>query len=126
MPSGDAGESPVEGESEGREESQRRAQLISAIDHPLRRRILRLLLDEDVPLSPVQMAETLTALLGSVAYHVRVLRRLGAVEPVGERRVRGAIQRFSRTTIENDPPIEKLLEETREADEAAGGVGQDG
>jgi hypothetical protein len=63
--------------------------------------------------------------LGSVAYQVRVLHRLVAVKPTGERHVRGAIQRFYESTIEDDPPIEALLEETREADEAERRTGED-
>lgn len=104
------------------ERSRRRIDLIRAIDHPLRRRILRLLLDQGAQRSPVQMSKAITVPLGSASYHVRVLHRLHAVEPAGKKQVRGALQRFYRTTIEDDPPIEALLEETREADDAASGV----
>jgi hypothetical protein len=102
----------------------RRAAQIKAIDHPLRRCILRAYLSEGGRLSPAQIsrglrAKGLTVRLGSVAYQVRVLHRLSAVKPTGERQVRGAVQRFYETTIEDDPPIEALLEETREGDEAA-------
>jgi hypothetical protein len=105
------------------EHSQRRAAQIKAIDHPLRRCILRAFLTEGGALSPVQISRGLTARglkaqLGSVAYQVRVLHRLFAVKSTGKRQVRGAIQRFYEATIENDPPIETLLEETREGDEA--------
>jgi hypothetical protein len=108
----------------GGEHSRRRAAQIKAIDHPLRRCILRAFLTEGGALSPVQIsrgltARGLTAQLGSVAYQVRVLHRLSAVKPTGERQVRGAVQRFYESTIENDPPIEALLEETQEGDEAA-------
>ena len=43
-----------------------------------------------------------------------------ALEPTGEQQVRGAIEHFYASTVEDDPPIETLLEETREADEEAG------
>jgi DNA-binding transcriptional ArsR family regulator len=99
---------------------QRRAMLIKAIGHPLRRRILRQMADADRPLSPVQLSKALGMPLGMVVYHATVLRLCGAVKPAGERQVRGAIEHFYETTIEDDPPIEALLEETREADEGDG------
>jgi hypothetical protein len=104
---------------------------IKAIDHPLRRCILRAFSNEGERLSPIEIsrglvARELTAPLGSVAYQVRVLHRLSAVKPTGERRVRGAVQRFYESTIENDPPIEALLEETREGDETAMTIREDG
>jgi DNA-binding transcriptional ArsR family regulator len=115
MQAGDADPDPGR---ERRLNGQRRARLIRAIDHSLRRRILRLLLDEGQQRSPVQMSKALAVPLGSASYHVRVLHQLHAVKPSGRRQVRGALQRFYETTIEDDPPIETLLEETREIDEA--------
>jgi DNA-binding transcriptional ArsR family regulator len=95
----------------------RRADLIDAIAHRLRRRILRLLGDRREQSSPTRLAKELDLQPGLVAYHVRVLQKLGAVRPTDERMVRGAIEHFYETTIEDDPPIETLLEETREADD---------
>ena len=115
----------------GDEHSRRRAAQIKAIDHPLRRCILRAFLNDGGGLSPVQISRRLTtrgltAHLGSVAYQVRVLHRLFALKPAGKKQVRGAVQRFYESTIENDPPIEALLGETREADEAALKIREDG
>jgi DNA-binding transcriptional ArsR family regulator len=100
-----------------RSSGQRRAHLLSAIAHPLRRRILRALHDWDEPASPVQLARAFRLPLATIAYHANVLKRFGAVEPAGEKQVRGAIEHFYDSTIEDDPPIETLLEETREVDE---------
>jgi len=100
--------------------SQGRADLISAIGHPLRRCILRLLHDHDNPQSASKMARELEEPLGTTAYHARVLCNVAALKETGEQQVRGAIERFYASTIEDDPPIETLLEETREADEEAG------
>lgn len=97
-----------------------RALLIKAIVHPLRRRILRVMTGEGEPLSPVQISKKLGVSLSMVVYHATVLRICGAVEPAGERQVRGAIEHFFEVAIEDDPPIEALLEETREADEEDG------
>jgi predicted transcriptional regulator len=104
-------------EKERGDDSRRRAELISALDHPVRRQILRLILDRG-RISPVEIAKELDMPLGGLSYHVRILCDRHAVEPAGTRRVRGAIQHFYETAIEGDPPIEALLEETREADEA--------
>jgi DNA-binding transcriptional ArsR family regulator len=101
---------------------EQRANLIKAIDHPLRRCVLRVLLDEDEPRSPTEIKQVLGLKLNSVAYHVRILLRLGGVKPAGEQMVRGAMEHFYRPAIENDPPIETLLEETREFDEEAIGL----
>jgi len=96
----------------------RRAELISALNHPSRRQVLRLLLDRGQRLSPVEMARELVLPLGAVSYHVKLLADRHALKPAGTRQVRGAVQRFYEVMIEDDPPIETLLEETREADEA--------
>lgn len=103
-----------------------RADLIKAIDHPLRRRMLRLLGDRDKPLSPVQMAEELDLSLSMTAYHVRILYELRAIERTGRRQVRGALQRFYKSRVKDDPPIATLLEETREVDDAGGVAGESG
>jgi DNA-binding transcriptional ArsR family regulator len=101
----------------GREHSESRANLIWAIAHPVRRRVLRALTDLGEPGSPVQMARRFELPVSAVAYHVTILRRFGALELVEEQMARGAVEHFYSSTIEDDPPIEALLEETRLADE---------
>lgn len=98
-------------------DGRRRVHLIMAIAHPLRRRILRAIHDWGEPCSPAQVARDIGEPLGTVAYHAKVLWRFGAVEAAGERQVRGAVQHFYDSTIEADPPIEALLEETRKVDD---------
>jgi DNA-binding transcriptional ArsR family regulator len=97
----------------------RRICLISAINHPVRRRILRELRDSDEPRSPAELARAFRVPIGTISYHTNVLRRLGALKPAGERQVRGAVEHFYDSTIEGDPPIEALLDETREVDEGS-------
>lgn len=94
-----------------------RGDMLLAIAHPLRRRILRRLGEGDEPTSPIQLADDLEGPLGKIAYHVRVLWRLGVLSAAGEQQVRGAVEHFYLSTIENDPPIETLLDETRKEDE---------
>lgn len=112
------------GRGGGKPNGEWRADLIKAIDHPLRRRILRLLGDHEEPLSPAQMAEELDFSLSMTAYHIRILHELRAIERTGRRQVRGALQRFYKSRVKDDPPIATLLEETREVDDAGSAAGK--
>jgi hypothetical protein len=100
--------------------------LIWVVAHPVRRRILRVIAAGDEPLSPALVGDELGVPAATVAYHANILRRFGAVEPVGEGPVRGGpIERSYDFTIEDEPSIETLLEETREADEGRNGGEKD-
>ncbi len=103
------------------EQSRRRANLIWAISHPQRRRILRRIVDSGESCSPTWLADVLELSLGTAAYHVTILHRFGALKLTDEQTARGAVEHFYASTIEDDPPIEALLEETREVDEAEAG-----
>lgn len=95
----------------------RRANMIFAIAHPLRRCIMRLFDERGEPLNPIRIAAMLDLPTSLIAYHVTVLRRLGALEPVADQQARDAVEHSYDSTIENDPPVEALLEETRDVDE---------
>jgi DNA-binding transcriptional ArsR family regulator len=68
---------------------------VKAMSHPLRVRILAML--DERTASPVELAGWLAASLGTVAYHVRTLERIGLVELVSETRVRGAVEHHYRS-----------------------------
>jgi DNA-binding transcriptional ArsR family regulator len=69
--------------------------LAKALSHPVRQRILeRLSVGGEA--SPTQLARVLDEPLGNVAYHVRVLQRLGFVELVRTRQIRGALEHHYR------------------------------
>src|SRR3954462_11748906 len=68
---------------------------VKAMSHPLRVRILAML--EERTASPVELAGWLGASLGTVAYHVRTLYRVGLIELVRETRVRGAVEHHYRS-----------------------------
>jgi DNA-binding transcriptional ArsR family regulator len=70
-------------------------QLAKALSHPLRQRILERL-SATGEASPTQLARALDAPLGNVAYHVRILHRLGFIELVGTRQRRGALEHHYR------------------------------
>ena len=116
-PSGGKGDKPKRSRRRKGGPARPRGDILLAIAHPLRRQILRRLSERGEPVSPIQLADDLKGPLGKVAYHVRVLWRLGALSAAGEQQVRGAVEHFYVSTIENDPPIETLLEETRKEDE---------
>ena len=68
---------------------------VKAMSHPLRVRILALL--DERSASPVELSAWLGATLGTTAYHVRTLERLGLIELVAESRVRGAVEHHYRS-----------------------------
>lgn len=73
----------------------RKQDVLMALRHPLRRRILRhLSAPEHSPLSPREVAEELQQPLWNVSYHVRVLRNCEAVTLVRTKPVRGSVQHF--------------------------------
>jgi len=100
-----------------RKKSEERAKLTWAIAHRMRRQILRTLAESDGPRSPMQISRELGAGVSPIAYHVTILRRFGAIELAEEQMARGAVEHFYASKIEDDPPIEALLAETRLADE---------
>jgi DNA-binding transcriptional ArsR family regulator len=68
---------------------------VKAMSHPLRVRILALL--DERSASPVELAGWLGSTLGTTAYHVRTLERIGLIELVRETRVRGAVEHHYRS-----------------------------
>lgn len=70
---------------------------LKAMEHPLRARILRTLIERDT-MSPSELARVLTAELSDVSYHVRRLEELDCAELVSTRPVRGALEHFYRAT----------------------------
>lgn len=108
-----------------RMDARRRAQIIIAIAHPLRRRILQTIVDRKEPLSPAEIAREFELPVGTITYHAKVLWHFGALEPAGKRHVRGAIEQFYETTATDDPPIEKLLEEAQHVDDESSEVSED-
>jgi DNA-binding transcriptional ArsR family regulator len=92
--------------------------LLAALNHPLRRTILRLMAGKKA-ISPRELADQMDEQLSTVSYHVRILARRGAVKEVSRKQVRGATQHFYRRTLkakwamtvlrerDKDPPKDK-------------------
>lgn len=94
------------------------SELIAAINHPLRRRILRALLKGEAA-SATDLAHALDERLGNIAYHMKVLVELKMLYLTGTRQVRGAQERFYRSSLTRKPEwATKALAETKKLDEA--------
>lgn len=74
------------------------ARAASALDHPLRVRIIDELVREGGRLSPKDLSTRLGEPLTNVSYHVRQLRLCGAIKLDGTRPRRGALEHYYRAT----------------------------
>jgi len=74
--------------------------LFIALAHPLRRRILRHMVEVADEISPREMAEALNQPLSRLSYHVTVLAQCRAIELVGTAPVRGSTQHFYRAAVD--------------------------
>lgn len=82
--------------------------LLGALGHPLRRRILREMADGKA-ISPRELSDRLRQPLSNVSYHVRVLAAAGAVMLVEAKPARGSLQHFYRSAVEA-PWARQILE----------------
>jgi DNA-binding transcriptional ArsR family regulator len=71
--------------------------LAKALSHPIRAQALALIAGGSAT-SPKQLADRLGEDLPGIAYHVRVLNRLGCVELTETRQRRGAVEHFYKAT----------------------------
>lgn len=74
--------------------------LVKALSHPLRYRILTVL--EQRNASPSDLAEEFGMPIGNVSYHVRQLAQLGLIRLVSRRQRRGAIEHYYRAQARLD------------------------
>lgn len=92
------------------------ARVIKAIGHPLRWKMLEALNEEDA--SPAQLARRFSEGVNLVAYHMRILAELGAVELVRTEPRRGSTEHYYRATMRpifRDREWARLPLETRRA-----------
>jgi DNA-binding transcriptional ArsR family regulator len=78
------------------------------IAHPTRVQAY-VILNERVA-SPNEIAREINSEVGHVSYHVRELKKLGVIEPVDERKVRGAVEHFYRA-VQRPVALEEGLKE---------------
>jgi DNA-binding transcriptional ArsR family regulator len=81
--------------------------LFVALGHPMRRMILREMVDEE-SLSPREVSYRIKKPLASTSYHVRILAKCEAIRLVDTKPVRGSMQHFYRFAIEASWACEAL------------------
>lgn len=82
--------------------------LFNALGHPMRRQILREMLDTSGEISPRELAAKLSEQLSALSYHVRVLAECRAVELVRTEQIRGSTQHFYRAAVKANWAITAL------------------
>jgi DNA-binding transcriptional ArsR family regulator len=97
--------------------------LFNALGHPVRRRVLREMLDGGGEISPRELALTLSEQLSALSYHVRVLAECGAIELVRTEQIRGSTQHFYRAVVRAEWAL-SALEAEEEPPERAKGRGR--
>jgi DNA-binding transcriptional ArsR family regulator len=102
--------------------------LEQGLDHVARRRILRALHKQQGEMSAVQLSRGPLegVLLGTVSYHLNVLKKYDMVQPTRAAQNRGALERFYVSAVESDPLVLQVLTQTEGLDasqRAAGGEG---
>jgi DNA-binding transcriptional ArsR family regulator len=97
--------------------------LLTALRHPLRRRILREMADGKT-ISPRELSIALRQPLSNVSYHVRVLAACAAITLVKTKPARGSIQHFYRSAV--DAPWARQVLEMGENDGGAAGESSNG
>jgi DNA-binding transcriptional ArsR family regulator len=87
--------------------------LFTALSHPVRRRVLRKLIDEGAELSPRELAAQLSEPLSALSYHVRILAECKAIKLVRTKQIRGSTQHFYRPNLKAEW-ARSALETTRD------------
>lgn len=98
--------------------------MLAGLKHPLRRRILKLMLVRRRAMSPSEIATALGLPLSNVSYHVRVLAELGMLRLEGTEPVGGPPKHLYRPTaeVEGDAWVRETLELPRVEDEDGAGT----
>ncbi len=92
------------------------ALLIQALNHPVRRKILRVLNGSGDPCSPVKLSKTIGQDVSNIDYHVKILVSMGAAMKTGDRQVRGARENFFASTVSRHEQMVAILADTERDD----------
>ncbi len=93
-----------------------RGDLTYALNHEVRRDILRFLHSSSGSCSSGDIAEQLNQTPGRIGYHLLVLRRRGAVALVDAEAVRNTVKHFYASKVESHTTVLDFLEKTRKSD----------
>jgi DNA-binding transcriptional ArsR family regulator len=92
-----------------------------ALQHPIRRRILRRLHAREEAQSPIQMLDLAPgAPIRLISYHAKVLRKLQLIRLSEMRQVRGATQHFYVSEVSDDEMVLDVLSATETQDREPG------
>ncbi len=111
---------PDRGNSNGRCRPPSDEDLISALNHSLRRVILRRLHRTDRPLSPADLSRLVGVRVTNLSYHFNVLRQHRIVKVVDERPIRGAVEHFYESKVADNSLALEILRKTKAKDEGRG------
>lgn len=90
--------------------------LIHALNHPVRRQILRLLNEEGGEASPSEMSRAMSTGLSALSFHAQVLYELNITRCTRTQQVRGAVEHFYASNVAGNELLEAILLKT-EADD---------
>lgn len=90
--------------------------LLDALNHPIRRQVLRILHAASHPKSPRELACALRWGLPQVSYHVRLLSDRKVLRHKRTRSIRGATQSFYVSTVAENELVSVILSTTEAID----------
>jgi DNA-binding transcriptional ArsR family regulator len=90
--------------------------LLEALNHPVRRQLLRLLHERRAAQSPLEMSHDIALGLAHVSYHVRILSDLHVVRLTRTRPVRGSTQHFYLSRVLKNELVDAILRSTEKDD----------
>ena len=89
---------------------------VDAVQHPLRREILRFAVERGEKLSPTQASRALGVDLSVVSYHVKVLTDKGVLDLVSQRPTPSSVEHFyAPVSSALEHPIVKVILQEEEA-----------
>jgi DNA-binding transcriptional ArsR family regulator len=86
--------------------------LIYALNHPIRRQVLRLLSEPGEEASPSDMRESIGVGLSTLSFHAQVLSELGVIHGTRTQQVRGAVEHFYASGVAGNELVEAILMQT--------------
>jgi DNA-binding transcriptional ArsR family regulator len=90
--------------------------ILRALKHPIRRRIMRLLSEPEMNRSPLGLSRDLDVSLSGLSYHIRVLSEMGLIRLVRTRQARGSLQHFYASNVVTSGVVEGILSEAEAED----------
>lgn len=107
------------GRGKGHPEGSRRMStaLLRALDHPLRREVLRRMHGSREPQSAKGLSKSINAPATTISYHLKVLSGLNVIKLVSERQVRAVLEKGFVSLVAEHEQVNSILADTRPCDE---------